>query len=229
MNKNLVWFGLVFVTAVVTVQISFIPPAHAEDEAGKKPAATDVSFFCKTRYGNGALDKEQQRQEACEKGFSTGDCSSAAAEDGIKEACEAGIQAPKINSGMRSKSEMETVTKQEGSRQIDMRSSSISGQKVCGNTKTAYVECRPSGGTSGIEATDMWYLFSVLLNILLALFIVAAVGVLIWAGTLYASSADNAAKLNQAKKYIRNVLIAVVAYVLLYAFLQFLIPGGIFK
>lgn len=52
---------------------------------------------------------------------------------------------------------------------------------------------------------------------------------IIMGGIQYAASAGDPQKVAAAKKRIINTVIAVVAYFFLYAFLQFLIPGGLFK
>lgn len=65
-------------------------------------------------------------------------------------------------------------------------------------------------------------------NLLSALVGVAVIGSIIWGGIEYITAADNAQRLSGAKTRIRNALIALIAFFLLYAFLQWLVPGGIF-
>jgi hypothetical protein len=43
------------------------------------------------------------------------------------------------------------------------------------------------------------------------------------------SSAGDPQKSAQGKEHIRNALFGLLAYILLYAFLQFIIPGGRFN
>jgi hypothetical protein len=50
---------------------------------------------------------------------------------------------------------------------------------------------------------------------------------LIWGGIEYTASTNDPQKVGQAKKHIQNSLIGLVAYLLLFAFLQYIIPGGV--
>jgi hypothetical protein len=68
-----------------------------------------------------------------------------------------------------------------------------------------------------------------IINLLSASFGVIAVISLILGGINYTTSEGDPQKISRAKVRIRNTIIAVVAYMFLYAFLNFLIPGGIFQ
>ena len=57
---------------------------------------------------------------------------------------------------------------------------------------------------------------------------VVVVGVIILGGIQYAAAGDKAEAVSAAKKRIINGLIALVAFLLTFAFLQWLIPGGVF-
>ncbi len=64
-------------------------------------------------------------------------------------------------------------------------------------------------------------------------FLAAGVGVvvtimIIIGGIQYASAGPNPQQVQAAKKKIANALIALVAFFFLYAFMQYLVPGGIF-
>jgi hypothetical protein len=61
----------------------------------------------------------------------------------------------------------------------------------------------------------------------------AAVGVIVtimvaWGGVQYTMSKDDPQATAQAKERIRNALLALVIYIFMFAFLQWLVPGGIF-
>lgn len=61
----------------------------------------------------------------------------------------------------------------------------------------------------------------------------AAVGIfatisIVYAGIMYATSADDPSVVTKAKKRIFETILGVVAYVFLFAFINYLIPGGIF-
>ncbi len=86
-----------------------------------------------------------------------------------------------------------------------------------------------SADNGDLQNSGVWKILLLVLNILTAGIGIVAVGALAFAGFLYASAADDQAKVKQAKDMIRNVAIGIVAYGLMYVGLQFLIPGGIFK
>lgn len=65
-------------------------------------------------------------------------------------------------------------------------------------------------------------------NLLSALVGIAVIGSIIWGGLEYITAADNAAKISSAKNRMRNALLALFMYFILYGFLQWLVPGGIF-
>jgi hypothetical protein len=67
------------------------------------------------------------------------------------------------------------------------------------------------------------------INTLSACFGIIAVISIILGGINYATSEGDPQKTSRAKNRIFNTIVAVVAYIFLYAFLQFLIPGGAFK
>lgn len=56
---------------------------------------------------------------------------------------------------------------------------------------------------------------------------IAAVGSIVFAGILYITARDNAAQVSKAKTMIMNTIIGIVAYILMWAFLEWIIPGGI--
>ena len=56
---------------------------------------------------------------------------------------------------------------------------------------------------------------------------IVAVISIIFAGIQYASSADDPGMVSKAKQRIFNTVIGLVAYLFLFAFLEYIIPGGI--
>lgn len=67
------------------------------------------------------------------------------------------------------------------------------------------------------------------IKLLAAVFGTVAAISIIMGGINYATSEGDPQKAGRAKSRITNTIIAVVAFLFLYAFLQFLIPGGIFN
>jgi hypothetical protein len=67
------------------------------------------------------------------------------------------------------------------------------------------------------------------INLLSIAFGVIAVISLVMGGIQYAASTGDPQKVTLAKRRIYSTVIAVIAYIFLFSFLQFLVPGGIFK
>lgn len=57
---------------------------------------------------------------------------------------------------------------------------------------------------------------------------VVVIGSLIYAGIQYIIAGDNASEVTAAKQRIIKSLVALVAYISIFSFLQWIIPGGIF-
>jgi hypothetical protein len=72
-------------------------------------------------------------------------------------------------------------------------------------------------------------LLQVGINILAAIVGVGAVIMIIYGGIRYITSNGNPQSVADAKKTITNVMIGLISFFFLWAFLEWLIPGGIFK
>ena len=57
---------------------------------------------------------------------------------------------------------------------------------------------------------------------------ILAIGGLIYGGVLYTSAGPNQGQIARAKDVIRNVIIGIIAFALMFSLLQWLIPGGVF-
>lgn len=66
-----------------------------------------------------------------------------------------------------------------------------------------------------------------LINALSAAVGIVVVIMIVWGGIKYTSSRDNPQQAAQAKEHIRNALIALVFYIFMMAFLNWLVPGGV--
>lgn len=80
-----------------------------------------------------------------------------------------------------------------------------------------------------LEDSGTWQLLLLILSILTVCIGIVAIGIVGYAGFLYASSSSSPDQVAQAKVMLRNVAIAIAAYGAMYVFLQWLIPGGIFE
>lgn len=81
---------------------------------------------------------------------------------------------------------------------------------------------------SDTTQNGVWGLLLVVINILTAGVGIAAVGGIVYGAVLYTSAGGNADQTKKAIEFIRNVIIGVVAYALMFAFLNFIVPGGLF-
>jgi hypothetical protein len=89
-------------------------------------------------------------------------------------------------------------------------------------SKCTAEECLKQGG-----AGEIMKIISVGVNFLAAAVFVLAVILIILAGIQYTTSNGDPQKVAEAKKRIYNVILGIFAFIFLYAFLQWLIPGNI--
>lgn len=97
----------------------------------------------------------------------------------------------------------------------------------CGGIKTNIINCDQGGG-GNFKDNGIWGLLLLIINILTAGVGIVAVGGIVYGSILYTSASSNADKTKKAINIIVNVVIGIVAWVLSYSFLNFIIPGGIF-
>lgn len=105
--------------------------------------------------------------------------------------------------------------------------------------KTAYLEkyghdygkCDDIGTlpvNTELQGSGIWGILELTLNILTAGIGIAAVGGIIYGAILYTSAGGSTEQVKKATAVFTNVAIGVIAYALMYALLNFLIPGGLF-
>lgn len=100
--------------------------------------------------------------------------------------------------------------------------------KSCG-VETAIIDCSNVDTTQkGIENTGIWSLLLTAINILTGLVGLAAVAGVVYGSVLYTSAGGSAEQVKKAMGIITNVVIGVIAYALMFAGLNFLVPGGLF-
>jgi hypothetical protein len=99
----------------------------------------------------------------------------------------------------------------------------------CGGVDTAIIHCDQTGGNNKLENTGLWGLLLLAINILTAGVGIAAIGGIVYGSILYTSAGGSQEQVKKAVGIITNVVIGVIAYALMYAGLNFLIPGGLFK
>ena len=106
------------------------------------------------------------------------------------------------------------------------------GTTPCNNgcgVDTAIISCKNVDVTKGGTTNNgVWSLLLTGLNILTGGVGIAAVGGIVYGSILYTSAGGNADQTKKAIEFIRNVIIGLIAYGLMFAFLNFIIPGGLF-
>jgi hypothetical protein len=76
---------------------------------------------------------------------------------------------------------------------------------------------------------DIMGLLILIINILTGAIGIVAVGGVIYGAIIYTQAGGSMEEVKRAKKIIANVVMGLAAYVLMYSFLQYLIPGGVFN
>lgn len=99
----------------------------------------------------------------------------------------------------------------------------------CGGTPTAIISCDADNSGNNVENNGIWALLLIALNIMTAGVGILAVGGIVYGAILYTTAEDKADQVNKAIGIIQNVVIGLVMFALMYALLNFLIPGGIFS
>ena len=88
--------------------------------------------------------------------------------------------------------------------------------------------CCPTGKTAPTSCLFAKYI-NPLIQLLSALVGIAVVISIIYGGIQYVTSAGDPQRAEAGKKRIIESLVGLVAFMLLYAFLQFVMPGGVFN
>lgn len=120
-----------------------------------------------------------------------------------------------------------TVTAKAGSGSTTTTSGSK--KSVCGNGDCTDPAADPKATCSKDNCDLIKKYVNPAITLLTAVFGIIAVISLIVGGIQYSSSGGDPQKVGAAKKRIQNTIVAVIAYFFLYSFLQFLIPGGVFR
>ncbi|HET6746692.1 MAG TPA: hypothetical protein VFH06_01145 [Candidatus Saccharimonadales bacterium] len=98
----------------------------------------------------------------------------------------------------------------------------------CGGAQTAIISCPQSSSGPNAKENGVWGVLLIVLNIMTAGVGIAAVGGIVYGSILYTSAGDSSEQTKKAIEIIRNVVIGLIAYGLMYLVLNYLIPGGIF-
>lgn len=98
-----------------------------------------------------------------------------------------------------------------------------------GSSSTLGNGCAGKTGQKCLQENPIVKDLNIVVGFLSGLVGVVVVGVIILGGIQYSMAGDKAEAVSAAKKRITNGLIALLAFLFIFAFLQWLIPGGVFK
>jgi hypothetical protein len=98
----------------------------------------------------------------------------------------------------------------------------------CGGAETSVINCDQAGGTT-VESTGVWGLLILVINILSAGIGIAAVGGVVYGSIMYTASGGSVEQTKKAREIIANTIVGIVLYIAMWAFLNYIIPGGMFK
>lgn len=99
----------------------------------------------------------------------------------------------------------------------------------CGGVKTSIINCdQPGGENVPVDKSGVWGILELVINIMTAGIGVLAVGGVVYGSILYTSAGGSVEQTKQARTIIFNVIVGVAMYALMYAFLNYVIPGGLF-
>lgn len=90
----------------------------------------------------------------------------------------------------------------------------------CGGAETSLIKCSGNG---------VWYILSTTINILTAGVFIAALGGIVYASIMYTTAGANQEQVKKARTIITNVVLGMVVFAMMFAVLQWLIPGGLFN
>lgn len=99
----------------------------------------------------------------------------------------------------------------------------VKGKTVC----TGNVD--PVKAQKCVSSTPIWKDVEMIVNVMSAGVGVVVTGVIIVGGVQYTIAGGNPQALQAARQRITNGLIALFLFIFIYAFLQWLIPGGVFS
>ena len=98
---------------------------------------------------------------------------------------------------------------------------------------TSIIDCNAVGNsvdeTGNLQNSGLWSILILAIQILSAGVGVLALAGIVYGVVLYVTSQGEAAGIKKAIEVIRNVVIGIAAYALMWAGLNWLIPGGVFN
>lgn len=97
----------------------------------------------------------------------------------------------------------------------------------CGGVKTAIIKCE-ADNSGDIEDNGIWALLLIVLNVLTTGVGVLAVAGIVYGAILYTTAGDKADQVKKSTEIITSVVIGLILFALMWAGLNFIVPGGVF-
>jgi len=104
----------------------------------------------------------------------------------------------------------------------------VASAATCGGVETSIINCPEPGGTTP-ETSGLWGVLILAMNILTAGVGVAAIAGIVWGSVLYTTASGKPEQVKKANMVIANTVLGIVMYALMFSFLNFIIPGGMFN
>lgn len=104
----------------------------------------------------------------------------------------------------------------------------VAAVESCGGVETSIIACDETNDGKKVEDNAIWALLMMVINIMTAGIGILAVAGIVYGAVLYTTAEDKADQVKKATGIITNVVIGLVMYMLMWAGLNFIIPGGVF-
>jgi len=179
------------------------------------PNTSTADTFCKKKYPDNA-----GQRNACRSGYMSTISGCAGFSGGQKKACDAGTKEYE-------KKKAENEAKEEETKD-DNVANPIAGSG-CGGVDTAIIKCDADNSGTSTDNNGVWALLMIVVNILTAGVGIVAVGGIVYGAILYTTAEDKADQVKKATDIITNVVIGLIAFALMWAGLNFIVPGGVFS
>lgn len=203
--------GLVLFIVILSIPLA-TQPVHALSAVQLDKAATQA---CKSKSSKKDSHKNSARS-ACETGYKAG-----YKEDGKDKTCK-NFKSHKddcrsgYDKGKKAASDKAAKAKK------DSNTTGACGADYCPD-EAASKSCNQ-------DACDLISLYlNPAISVLSGVVALVVTGSIIMGGIQYSASEGDPQKAAKAKNRISNAIFALIAYLFLYAFLQFLVPGGVFN
>lgn len=89
-------------------------------------------------------------------------------------------------------------------------------------------DCSDSSGVLDRDNCGIVRYIVLFINVLSIIVGVVVTAVIIWGGIEYSTAGGDPSKIQSAKKRVYNGITSLVAFIFTYAFLQYIVPGGLF-